>query len=267
MTCDSGVMGHQKTKVNIYTLGCFSIVVDGKTLPFNGKGRQVPQNLIKVLIVHGKRGTSKQKVQDCLWDKEGDFAERVFDVTLHRARKIIGSESILLNNSHLALDESQVWVDCWDVENKLNSLRYDLVGSNQKINWAHWHIVLSDILHMYNGSFLIGETEAYLFVYREKLRNKLMYAVLDYGKYLRKKNNLELACMYYHWAIEIEPCIEKFYTELMRCQLELGYLSSAATTYETCKSILRLEYDLAPSFEIQALYDAIYKKNVCSCYS
>jgi len=264
MSCDSGTMRRQKTKVKIYTLGCFSIVVNGKTLSFNGKARQIPQNLIKLLIAHGKRGIAKQKVQDCLWDKEGDFAERVFDVTLHRARKIIGNDSILLNNSYLTLNESQVWVDCWDIEGKLNSLRYELFESNHEPNWQHWHNVLTEILHTYHGSFLLGETEVYLLAYRDKLRNRLMYAVLDYGKYLQKENNLELACMYYHWSIEIEPFIEKFYTELMRCQKQLGYLSLAAATYETCKTILKLEYNLAPGSELQALYDSIYKKNICT---
>jgi hypothetical protein len=111
--------------VTIFTLGRFSILIDGKPAEFGRKFPKRPLELLKAIIAQGGREISISRLTVLLWpDVDGDKATRSFDTTLHRLRKILGDDRVLvLRDGKLSLDACYCWVDVWAFERLLGGSR------------------------------------------------------------------------------------------------------------------------------------------------
>jgi hypothetical protein len=87
---------------------------EGKRVAPTGK----PLELLQAIVAFGGRGVRDTTLMDALWpDAEGDAGRRVFDTTLHRLRKQMGSEGLLrLVDRRVFLDERLCCVDVWALE-------------------------------------------------------------------------------------------------------------------------------------------------------
>ena len=118
---------HDTPRVSVFTLGRFSLLLDGKPAEF---GRKVPRRaleLLKTIIAFGSREISATSLMYELWpDVDGDAAQRSFDTTLHRLRKLLGDDRVLvLRDGKLSLDARYCWVDVWAFER--------LLGQSQRL--------------------------------------------------------------------------------------------------------------------------------------
>ena len=125
---------HDSPLVSVFTLGRFSLLLDGKPAEF---GRKLPRRaleLLKAIIALGSREISTTSLMSELWpDVDGDAARRSFDTTLHRLRKLLGDDRVLvLRDGKLSLDARYCWVDVWAFERLLGQsqrlLRRDVTG-------------------------------------------------------------------------------------------------------------------------------------------
>ena len=114
--------------VKVYTLGRFSLVVDGKVLPSARKTRQKPLLLLKGLIALGGREVPEEQLSEILWpDADGDLAHQSLAKTLERLREMLGDDrAVLLRDGRLTLNNRHCWVDVWEFERILG--RADAAG-------------------------------------------------------------------------------------------------------------------------------------------
>ena len=100
-------------KLKIYTIERFRILKHEKTLTLSS----MTINFVKAIITCGGKDVHENEISDILWpETDGDKAHQNFKTALHRTRKVIGSDSILLKNSRISLNPKTCWVDAWVIE-------------------------------------------------------------------------------------------------------------------------------------------------------
>ena len=239
--------------IRIYTLGRFSISLQNQTMDFCSKGQRKALELLKTLIAFGGREVGEVRICEALWpDSDGDVAHTTFSVTLHRLRKLLGSETLILSDGRLTLNSDVCWVDSWSVERLIGQIRQMLNSrpiSSDKI---------TDLIHktvaLYHGPYLGKEDEQPWFLsYREKLHNKFFRTVLQVCQHLQNNDQCDVAINLYELGLEIDDLSESAYMQLMKCYIKQGKYTEAMRVYQRCDNVLKAHFGLGVSHEMRSL--------------
>ena len=240
--------------LKIHTLGRFSLLRDGKPVRFEGKAQKKPLELLKLLVALGGREVAESRIIDALWpETEADQARQNLKATLHRLRKLIGNDVLLLNEGKLTLDPHQVWVDVWAFERLLNDSRDNLhTGHSQKAIDSGQRAV-----KLYQGAFLAADDQPFFLPLRERLRARLLAQLGELAQQLCKTEACDDCLALYRKGIEIDPLTESFHQGLMRCYQCLQQPSEALMTYERCRKLLKSKLGIDHSPQTRALEQEI----------
>jgi len=243
--------------MRIFTFGRFSILLDNQTADFNSSGQKKSLELLKTLIAFGGREVGEVRLCEALWpDSDGDVAHTTFSVTLHRLRKLIGSNALLLNDSRLTLNPEACWVDTWEYERILGKIK-QLLNTNPvdpQIIIRLFHSAVD----LYHGPYLGNEDEQPWFLsYRERLHSKFVRCLLDVCAYLEKNHRYHEAAQLYELGLNIDDLSENIYIKLMSCYQLLGRRAEAIKVYQRCHSVIKAHYGVAPSSELQTLFESL----------
>ena len=243
--------------IKIYTLGQFTIVSGKDSVPLNRKGQHKPIEMLKALIALGGKDVGEMRLCDALWpDTDGDVAHSAFSVTLHRLRKLIGHDSLLLSDSRLTLNPRHCWVDVWACEQLLNKIQQILSTARVDETLA---LGLSDaVMYLYNGPFLGNEDEqAWYLMFRERLHSKMIRSLINICNHMERNGRCRHAIDIYQKGIELEPLAEEFYFRLMACYAKHERKAEAIATYLRCTRLLQSTLGVGPSTKTQALYQSL----------
>jgi DNA-binding SARP family transcriptional activator len=181
-----------------------------------------------------------------LWpDAAGDAAKVSFDSTLYRLRKLIDQDAALtLVEGKLSLDRRQCLVDVWAFER--------LAREADEARGPEAVAIARRLLDAYPGHFLAtDEDQPWLMSLRDRLRSKLLRAVLALGRALEADARWEDAIALYRRALELDNLAEDLYRSLMVCYRELGRPSEGLQAYRRCKELLSVVLGLQPSPETE----------------
>lgn len=244
--------------VKIYTLGRFSLIIDGQPLQFNGKAQQKPLELLKALIALGGREVSKDQLIDALWpDAEGDKAQRALDTTLHRFRKLIGHEQVIqLQDRKLSLNTQLCWVDIWAMERLLGQIEE---FPHQAPDGCEQALKLQQhLFSLHKGSFLRGDSMPLCIgSYRDRLHNRLLNRLGLLGRHWENQTDWNRALQLYQKMLEMDDRQEAIYQRQMVCYRSLGLIAEAMAVYERCRKTLFTHHGISPSAETEALYQRL----------
>jgi LuxR family maltose regulon positive regulatory protein len=239
--------------VRIYTLGRFDIVVEGRRLKFSGKAQRRPLDVLRLLIALGGRKVATERLTAELWPHaDGDAAYRAFKVSLHRLRRLLGSEAVLrMENGEVTLDAQRVWVDVWTFARRCG----DIAAQNK--GPALSDDVASKTLALYQGAFLGAVSETWALAPRERLRGKYLRALNTLGEARQRRGDWQSAAGEYERGIDVEPTAEEIYVRLIRCYQQLGRLPEALAVYRRCETVLRSLLNVSPTRMLRALYEEL----------
>jgi DNA-binding SARP family transcriptional activator len=251
---------HGAPLVSVFTLGRFSLLLNGKPAEF---GRKVPRRsleLLKTIIAFGGREISIISLMSALWpDVDGDTARRSFDTTLHRLRKIIGDDRVLvLKDGKLSLDGQYCWVDLWVFERLLGQshrlLMRDVTG---KQNFTLEQLT-ENLIGLYQGHFLGKEDiTSWSVSMQERLRSKFIHHLLEVGRFMEKHGYWEQAMHCYRKGIDVDDLVEVFYQRLMYCCQQTECISEGMAVYRRCRQVLSITLGLQPELETESLYQSL----------
>jgi DNA-binding SARP family transcriptional activator len=243
-------------RYRIYTLGRFEIVKDGIPLRFEGKAQRRPLDLLKALIAFGGRNVSQEQLASVLWpDADGDAANASFTITLHRLRKLLGrDEVVIVENGELSLDARYLWVDAWAFERSVASIRGD---SDQ----AEADAQANKVLSYYHGPFLANDSTSWAVPPRERLRKKFLQTVSVVAERHQQNGLWVEAAHWYERGIEVDALAEELYFKLMTCYQNLERRSDALAAYSRCTVALASAFQIQPTRKVQALFDVIRRSN------
>jgi DNA-binding SARP family transcriptional activator len=230
--------------VKIYTLGRFSVLVDGKPLQSGGRAQRKPLELLMALVALGGRDVSESRLTEALWpDAEGAAAHEVCAINLHRLRKLLGYDrAISLQGNRFSLDPRYVWVDVWAFERGLASAQ----ATSEKS------------LALYRGPFLGKDTDfGWALPLRERLRAKFLRHLAHWGASLLKAKEFELAITILEKGINVDPLAEEFYRNLMLAYQALSRRAEAIGVYRRCQKILAGTLGISPAPETVSLYQTL----------
>jgi LuxR family maltose regulon positive regulatory protein len=242
--------------VRIYTLGRFEILINDEPLLFAGKEQKKPLEMLKALISRGGRDVPSERITDILWpDADGDLAQKSFETTLARLRKLLGGDDrVTCRSRQLSINPLRCWVDCLALLHLFDTIR--------DVQSAQAALLCKKALELYKGVFLPGEADLpWSVARREILRNGLLRISLKAGRYHEESGGWEQAAFFYSKGIETDNLAEEFHRRLMICQRKLGNLSDAIRTYQRCRTLLRAEFGIEPSPETSAVYNAITQQS------
>ncbi len=231
--------------VRVYTLGRFSLLIDGAALDETQKKKQArPLSLLKALIAMGARDVPEERLLEALWpDAEGDAAHRTLITNLQRLRKLLSdAAAITYGNGQLSLSPRHCWVDAWAFERGV----------------ASEHMQAEAIGH-YRGGFLPSEDAPWVLAPRERLRRKFGRVVRARGERLEADNAWTNAIAHYQQALDVEPACEACYQGLMRAYAKLGQHQQALKTFEDCQRLMQALRNTPPSPQTESLRQSIHE--------
>lgn len=223
--------------LKIYTLGRFSVVINGKTIKFSRRAQQKPLSMLKVIIALGGRKIREDLISDALWpDADGDIAHQSFATTLHRLRKLIGHhETIEVQNKLVSLNARMCWVDSWVFERICGQA--DEVWTRGPKFSREAAAITQQAISLYHGSFLGSESwRPWILPLREKLQSKFIRSIRNLARYHQDRKEWKEAINYYIKGLEVDNLSEDLYRGLMKCYHDIGLCSKALSTYNRCKN-------------------------------
>lgn len=253
-----GMPARAAQPVAIYTLGRF-----GVRLP-RGRGLDTaaprPRLLLQALIAFGGREVHADLLAHALWpDAEGDVAQNALDVALHRLRRRLGVEGlIVVSDRRVSLSNGLAWVDAWAFERVVNAAERLIRqgGAARAAGALARHS--EQILSLYGGAFLEREpTYSWALSTRERLRSKLLRHVLEAGAAWERQGGWETAIRLYRKGLEVDPLIEALYQRLMHCFRQTGRKAEALATFDRCRKVLGMQLRVAPSAQTLRIADSL----------
>lgn len=242
--------------LRVYTLGRFSVLIDGKPLRFTGRVQKKPLELLKALLSLEGRNVSEGQIIDALWpESEGDASHISFKTTLHRLRQLLGAENALeFNEGRLTLVQRYCWVDVWAFERLLYDGESQWLKGNQEVAVR----LFEKAVKMYRGHFLSTESEeAIAAPLKESLRDKFLKAVKTLGIYYENSGENKKSIELFQKGLGIDNLSEELYQHLIKCHLKLGQKADALMVYKRCERALIESFGIGPSDETKALYKKI----------
>ena len=254
------VEGNNTFPVSIFTLGRFSLLIDGQPADFGRKVPKRPLELLKAIVAQGGREISISRLTVLLWpDVDGDKATRSFDTTLHRLRKLLGDDRVLvLRDGKLSLDARYCWVDVWTFERILGETKRVLKNDMDDNQVRMLDELTECLLELYQDHFLNREeVTSWSVSMRERLRSKFIHHLIDIGRSLEAHGKHEQAIVCYQKGIDVDDLVEVFYQRLMSCYLGMHRSSEGMLIYRRCRQTLSIMLGLQPEPETEALYLAL----------
>lgn len=208
--------------LKIQTLGAFALIRDDEPIVLTGKGKK-PLELLKALIAFGGKNVSQELLTDALWpDADGDLAQRSFDTTLHRLRKLLGIENVLqLQAGRLSIDPRYCWIDTWAFERQCAEI--EDISKTPKKHRERLAVCFKKGKALYEGPFLHGDADqAWAISMREQMRSKLLQLLMRAGGHYGALEQWEQAAMWYKKGLEVDALAEEFQQKLMVCERQQG---------------------------------------------
>lgn len=245
--------------VRIFTFGRFSILLNNQSAEFSSSGQKKSLELLKTLIAFGGREVGEVRLCEALWpDSDGDVAHTTFSVTLHRLRKLIGTDALLLNDSRLTLNPEVCWVDTWEYERTIGKIKQLL--NTRPMDPQQITKLVHKAIELYHGPYLGNEDEQPWFLtYRDRLHNRFIRCLLDVCACLEKHQRYDEASRLYEAGLDIDDLCESIYVKLMACYQNLGRRAQAMKVYQRCHSVIKAHWGVEPSSELQTLFESLKK--------
>ncbi|HKH21859.1 MAG TPA: bacterial transcriptional activator domain-containing protein, partial [Gammaproteobacteria bacterium] len=238
--------------VKLTTLGQFEINLDDKPVVFSRKAPKKVITLLKAIIAYGGHDVPAGRLTDALWpDEEADAAHEAFAINLHRLRKLIGDDVVLLQEGRITLSAHRCWLDTWAFERLLDQAKAADTASERVA-------LMEKALSLYHGSFLAGDSEEpWALSARERLRAKFIRHAVFVGQCLTDAGKWQEAADYYLRGIEADNLAEEFYQGVMRCYVHLNRHAEGLAIYRRLQRTLSIILGIAPSPASQALYKSL----------
>jgi DNA-binding SARP family transcriptional activator len=242
------------------TLGSFGVLKNGAPLTFSGKAQRRPLEMLKVVIAHGGREVSAERVTEALWPRiDGDSAHRSFTTTLHRLRRLLGEDrAIILSEGKLTLDGRYVWTDCWALEQVTARVDQMLRSPRERIEPEKLGGLADRLLELYSGPFLGNEAEqTWSLAMRDRLRGRFVRCVGEISRHWQVIGQPERAAGLLEHALEADSLAESLYRHLMLCHAQAQRRAEAIETYNRCRRTFAAMLKVEPSPETTAIYEKL----------
>ncbi len=247
-------------KLQIFSLGNFSLSFGGKVLPIRNWQRKQSVTLLKYLASHLGQPVHREVLIEQFWpgidESLGQRRLKVLVYFLRRQLSAAGMQEEVLETAgkNYLLNGELTWVDALAFQK--------LVAEGSRLHGQQrWHEALScydEAKHLYKGDYMANDAYAdWCVAERDRLREdylEMMARMVDCYAACSQDSDAVTACQI---ALVCDPLQERFHRLLMECFVRLGRTDAALAQYRTCRNILADELGVEPLPETQRLYRRI----------
>jgi LuxR family transcriptional regulator, maltose regulon positive regulatory protein len=246
--------------LRLSTLGEFEIKHRNEEKPADIKRQGRPLQLLKVLLALGSREVPADDIAEILWPHvDSDYSNKSLTINLHRLRRILGNEDIiLLRNNCISLNSDFVWLDIWALEYIVNQIKTFKNESKQNYNTSELDNYAERLLYIYQGPFLKGDNEKSCFVTsREHYRKNFLIGLEMLADIAEVKKDYSRIITLYESGIDRDPAAELLYHQLIILYRNQNKVKDAIEVYERCRTAMVNTPQEKPSNEIIAIYNSL----------
>ena len=237
--------------IRIHTLGELQIAVDEIPVSLPQKRATRPISLLMALVVAGGE-LSKGRILDLFWaEQEADTAYHALESTLYRLRKILKKDVFFSKGRKVSLKKEMLYVDLWDLKNKLN--RLDAALASRKTSQSFF--LAEDILLLYKD-LLPGFDHPFVLFEQKWLKTRTV-SLLQKTALLLEKELPEKSLFLYEKAWMLDPGDEKACQLLIKALVRKDRLEEASKAYHHLAFYLKSHYQTEPSPELKSLMSKI----------
>jgi DNA-binding SARP family transcriptional activator len=234
--------------------GSFELRVAGQPLPSRGKSKHRQLDLVKLIAAHAPAPLPLSRIAETLWpDSEGDAARHALDTTLSRLRSTLGREVFRLEHGALSLDRDVCWLDTAFLEDALGRLEAALAAGKSEVLAE-----TEDVLELYRGDLLTGETPAWALPRREHWRGRVSRAFGTAARNLAALGDLTAAAHLLDRALAADPYCEPLTAALMAVCLDAGRYAEGMAAYRRYRRIALSTLGAPVAAEIEALAQRLH---------
>jgi LuxR family maltose regulon positive regulatory protein len=212
--------------VRISVLGRFEIQVAGVPLEAGRKSPQKPLALLKVLAAAGQDGVGMARLAHQIWpDADGDKAHHALEMTVLRARKLLGREDALhIGQGRVCFNNTVCRVDSHAFGSLVDAGLAALTARCDE----DARICLERALDMYRGPLLADDEDNWVLVARDRLRLKHLVVLEKLAGLHEAGGRAEKMLDVYRRAAGVDEFSEELNRRYIACCLALGRHSEAA---------------------------------------
>jgi DNA-binding SARP family transcriptional activator len=245
-------------KFRVQSLGKFCVLKEEQPLGILCRLQTKPMELLKAIIAFGGEDVPEDQIAASLWPRiDGDYAHRSLTTTLHRLRKMLGEDgAIILQHGRISLCRRYWWLDTWELEQLFEEIDRLFRFSQRNVALEKVTGMAERLFFLYRAPFMYNESDTpWHIALQELLRKKFNRYMGDLGRYQEERKQWDVAIRYYQHCLEIDAMAEGFCRRLMLCYREIGRMTEAIETYESCRKILMATKNIEPSAETRAIYE------------
>jgi DNA-binding SARP family transcriptional activator len=247
-------------KLQIRSLGNFSLTIGGKAIPIGDWQRKQSVSLLKYLAAQLGQPVHRGVLIEQFWpdidESRGRKRLKVLVYFLRHQLQAAGMQGDVLETvgKNYLLNDEKIWLDTLAFEN--------LVAEGSRLQgqqrWAEALSRYEEAKHLYKGDYMANDIyDDWCAAERDRLRERyleMLAGMVDCHTARDQNADVLEACQI---ALARDPLRENFHRLLMECLVRLGRTDSALAQYRTCQSILETELGVEPGPETRLLYRQI----------
>lgn len=238
--------------VRIVTLGGFQLLRHGTAVHVHGKTQKKPLDLLKLLVALGGERIPEAQLADELWpDAEGDAQQQALATTLHRLRRLLGTDCISRQAGEIGLDGRRCDVDLTTLQAELGHVTQALESGCDDEALA----AFTRVMAVYRGPLLPADSRLpSVLRTRERLHARLLRTVQALGDALLRRQRLGDAEAVFEHGLEIDDLCEACYRGLMVCHLGRNRRADGLAVYHRCRKTLGAVLGVRPAPDTEAVH-------------
>jgi LuxR family maltose regulon positive regulatory protein len=236
--------------LKIRAFGEGQVIRDGHVLSSSDWQAAMAKELFFYILLHGP--LERDAIGVVFWpDSSAKKMRNSFHTTLHRMRRAVGAQAVIVEEGLYRLGDVGYWFDVEEFES--------LVARARLLPPSDWQAedLWRRALALYRGDFLPEVERTWCVPRREALREMYIEALVGMGRCHEARREFEDAVDWYRRALEMDELREDTHRRIMHCYAEAGQRSKAMAQYRRCREILESELGLEPSLTTRQLYGHI----------
>jgi len=231
-------------QLEVFSLGNGAVWYEGRLITkWDGP---LTRRLFYYLLDRGP--VSRLQIFDTFWPSlPTREATNVFHVTKRKMNETLGCDATDYNERHYRIgDHVPLYYDVTIFEQTL------IVAETANEDTAV--AALERAVWLYRQPFLSSDITPWIVARRTELRDKYVNALVSLARAYQSRRSEELALMYYLRAIREAPLREDLYAQAMTIYADTNDKQTAVALYETLRTRLAEQLQIAPGRETTKLY-------------
>ena len=241
-------------RLEIFAFGEGQVASGGHLIPSSEWQAAMAKELFFYILIHGP--ADRDALGLVFWpDLPLKKMRNSFHTTVHRVRRALGNDVIILEEGQYCLGDIDYWFDVEEFESLVERAR--LLPSYDWQAEDLWQRAVA----LYKEDFLTDVERVWCLPKRQALREKYVEALIGIGRCHEVRRDFEGAISWYRQALQVDELREDVHRRIMECYAEASRRPEALAQYYACRKILKQELGVRPSPETDRLYEQIAGKS------